>query len=100
MKPIVQSGICKLLSDIFPIKNGSKSVMLYRYCFSSFFRICHLKVRVNQEGLKLNDTHRILVYADDVNILGGRMLTLRKNTEDLVVASKETGLEVNSDEAK
>jgi hypothetical protein len=74
--------------------------MLYRYCFSSFFRICHLKVRVNQEGLKLNGTHRILVYADDVNILGGRMLTLRKNTEDLVFASKETGLEVNSDEAK
>ena len=59
-----------------------------------------MKVRVNQEGLKLNGTHRILVYADDVNILGGSMLTLRKNTEYLVDASKETGLEVNSDKAK
>jgi len=47
--------------------------------------------------LKLNGSHQILVYADDVNILGGSVHTLRKNTEDLVVASKENGLEVNSD---
>ena len=39
-------------------------------------------------------------YADDVNILGGSVHTLRKNTVDLVVASKENGLEVNSDQTK
>jgi hypothetical protein len=55
-----------------------------------------LEVSVNQEGLKLNITHQILLYADDVNILGGSVHTLRKNTEDLVVASKETGLEGNA----
>jgi len=28
-------------------------------------------VQVNQEGLKLNYTHQILIYADDVNYFGG-----------------------------
>ena len=37
----------------------------------------------------------LLVYADDVNILGGIIHTARKNTEALVIASKEISLEVN-----
>ena len=47
--------------------------------------------------MKLNGTHQLLVYADDVNILGGRARTLKKNTESLVVASKEIGPAVNAD---
>jgi hypothetical protein len=31
-------------------------------------------VQVSQEGLKLNSTHQLLVYADDVNILSGSIL--------------------------
>ena len=54
-------------------------------------------LQVNQDGLKLNGTHQLLAYADDVNILGGSIHTLKKNSEALVVASKETGLEVNAD---
>jgi hypothetical protein len=46
--------------------------------------------------LKLNDTHQLLVYADNVNILGGRIHNVKKNTEALILASKESGLEVNS----
>jgi hypothetical protein len=42
--------------------------------------------------LKLNGTHQLLVYADDVNILGGRIHTVNENAEALVVATKETGL--------
>jgi hypothetical protein len=35
-----------------------------------------------------------LVYADDVNILGRSIYTIQKNTEPVVVAGKEIGLEV------
>jgi len=41
-----------------------------------------------------------LIYADDVNILCGSIHTINKNSEALVVASKETGLGVNADETK
>jgi hypothetical protein len=47
--------------------------------------------------LKLNGTHQLLVSADDVNILGGSIHTMKENTDALVVASKDTGLEVNVD---
>jgi hypothetical protein len=50
--------------------------------------------------LKLNGTHQLLVYANDVNLLGGSVHTIKKNAEALVVASKETGLEVNADKTK
>jgi hypothetical protein len=53
------------------------------------------RVQANQEGLKLNGTHRNLVYAD-VNILGRCIHAMKKNTKALVVASKEIGLEVNA----
>jgi hypothetical protein len=38
-------------------------------------------VQVNQEGLELNGTHQLLVYVDDINTLGGSVLTIIKNTE-------------------
>ena len=56
------------------------------------------RVQVNQDGLILNGTHQLVVYADDVNILGRSVRTLKKNTETLLVNSKEIGLELNADE--
>ena len=50
------------------------------------------RVQVNKEGLKLNGTHQLLAYADDVNILGGGIRTLKENAEALVAATKEIGL--------
>jgi len=38
-----------------------------------------MTVQVNQDGLKLNGTHQLMVYVDDVNILGGRIRTIKKN---------------------
>jgi hypothetical protein len=40
------------------------------------------KVQANKEDLKLNSTHQLLVYANDVNILGGSIHTIRNNTGD------------------
>jgi len=56
-------------------------------------------VQVNQDGLKLIGTHQILVYVD-VKLLEGSVRTKKKNVEALVVASKETGIEVNADKTK
>jgi hypothetical protein len=43
-------------------------------------------------GLKLNGTHQLLAYADDVNLLGDNIDTIEKNMETLIDASKKVGL--------
>jgi hypothetical protein len=58
------------------------------------------RVQANQDSLKLNRTHQLPVYSDNINILGGSVHTVKENTEALVVANKETGLEVNVDKIK
>jgi hypothetical protein len=58
------------------------------------------RVQVNQDGLKLNGTHQLLAYADDVNILRGSIHTVKENAEALVAATKEFGLEVSADKTK
>ena len=50
--------------------------------------------------MKLNGTHQLPAYADDVNILGGSIHTLKENAEALVAATRETGLEVSADKTK
>jgi len=48
--------------------------------------------------LKLNGKHQLLVYADDVNVLGGSVYTIKENAEPLVMSSRSL-LEV-SDQPK
>jgi hypothetical protein len=49
---------------------------------------------------KLNSTPELLLYADDINILGGSMHAIVKHTKAFVVASKEIGLELNAKKTK
>ena len=91
----------KNVSDRFPITNGLKqedalSPMLFN--FASVYAI--RRVQVNQDGLKLNGTHQLLAYADDVNILGRSIHTVKENAEALVAATSEIGLEVSADKTK
>jgi hypothetical protein len=91
----------KHLSDLFPIRNGLKhggalSPLLFNFALEYAIR----RVQVNQSDLKLNGTQQLLVYADDVNMLGGSVHTIKKNAEPLVFATKETELEVNADATK
>src|SRR5215469_2244687 len=86
---------------MFPIRNGLKqgdalSPLLFNFALEYAIR----RVQVNQDGLKLNGTHQLLAYDDDVSILGGSVDTVKKNAEALVVATKEIGLEVNAHKTK
>jgi hypothetical protein len=44
--------------------------------------------------------HQLLAYADDVNLQGDNIDTINKNTQTLIDASKEVGLEVNVEKTK
>jgi hypothetical protein len=58
------------------------------------------KLQENQVGLKWNGTHELLAYAADVNLLGGNIDTIKKNTETLIDASKGVSLEVTTEKTK
>ena len=84
----------KYLSDTFPTKKGDAvSLFLFR-CTLEY---ATGKIHAHQEGLKLCGTHQLLVCADDINLLGGNICTIKKNPGASLVPSKESGCEVNAE---
>jgi hypothetical protein len=94
------SEVCigKHLYDNFPIQSGLKGGdALAPLLFNLALEYAIRKVQETHVGLKLNWAHQMLVYADDVYLLGDNIDTIKKNTETLTDASKEGGLEINAE---
>jgi hypothetical protein len=77
----IRVRIEKHLSDMFPIKNSLKQGDAFSPLLFSFVLNCAIRrFQASQYGLKLNGrgTYQLLVYADDVNILGRSVHAIKK----------------------
>jgi sorting nexin-29 len=70
--------------------------MLFNFALEYAIR----KVQANQELMELNGTHQLLVFADDVNIMGKNINAVRKYIGALLEATKEVDLEVHTEKTK
>jgi hypothetical protein len=88
------------LSDKFPIQNGLKEGDALSALLFNFDLAYITEVQEYQVGLKLNEIHQLLVYADDVNLLADNKYTIKKTTGTLIDGSKEVGVDVDVEKTK
>ena len=48
----------------------------------------------------MNGTHQVIAYADDINLIGDDIRTIKRNVDVLLNASKDFGLAVNTGKTK
>jgi hypothetical protein len=68
--------------------------------FNFVLRVALKKAQESQMGLRLNGTYQLLTYTDDVNLQRDNIDTTKENTETLIYASREVGLEINVETTK
>jgi sorting nexin-29 len=68
----------------------------FQFCLKYAIR----RVLENQIGSVLNGTHQLLVYADDVNLLGVSVNTMKENTESVLEVRRDVGLAINVEKTK
>jgi hypothetical protein len=78
----------------------NKLVRLIRMCLNETYSKVRIGKHLSDSFPIQNGTHQFLTYADDVNLLGDNIDTIKKNTETLIDASKEVGLEINVEKTK
>ena len=82
----------RFLSYAFPIHCGLKQGdALSRLLFNFALECAIRRVQENRIGLDMNGKYQLFVYADDVNMLGENLQTVRENTEIFIKASKDFG---------
>ena len=63
----------------------------------------HLELKKNARNLSpiyLNGNHHVFAYADNVNLIGDDIRTIKRNAEVLLTACKDIGLAVNTGKTK
>ena len=94
---MVESGIVKYLSPTFPIQNGLK------HDASLLWSIPFKKPNRTRRYMKLNRIYQLLVYSDNVNLLGEKIITIKRKTDVswlLSVATNNIYLGGNTEKTK
>ena len=85
----------------FLIEDGLQQGYAFSTLLFNFSVDCAIrKVQETNLGLDMNDTHQVLAYVDDVNLIGDAIRTIERNVYVLFNACKDIDLDVNTGKNK